>query len=168
MLFKKTAEFLTILAIPAAKLLNYIAAGFLACMMILTAIDVFLRYAFDRPVPGSFEMTQFMMPIVIAFGFAYCALEKGHVKVELLTARLPKRAQAIMNSMASLIFLGMFLLISWQSWVRAKGMMDSGQTSLVLYIPVYPFVLAVAVGSAALCLVVMRDLFSYLSEVSGK
>ena len=168
MWLRKTADILTVIAKPAARGLNYIAAGVLTAMMILTGIDVFFRYVFDKPVPGSFEMTEFMMPLVITFGFAFCALEKGHVQVELLTSMLPKRGQALANSLASLVFFCMFFFITWQTWLRAKGMMDVGQTSIVLYIPIYPFVLAVAVGSAALCLVVLRDFFSYLSEAATK
>ena len=168
MWLRKTADYLTILAGPVARILNSVAALFLAAMMILTGIDVFLRYIFNSPIPGSFELTEFMMPVVITFGFAYCALEKGHVQVELITARLPVRTQAVMNSIASLIFFGLFLLITWQAWIRAKGMFDSGQTSITLTIHVFPFVLAVALGSAALCLVVLRDFFSYLSDAVTK
>jgi len=168
MWLKKIARILTVIAGPAAKGLNYVAAVVLAAMMVLTGIDVFFRYIFDKPVTGSFEMTEFMMPIIITFGFALCALEKGHVQVELLTMRLSKRAQALANSFASLVFFCLFLLITWQSCVRAKGMFDSGQQSIILYAPIYPFVLAVAVGSAALCLVVLRDFFSYLSEATTK
>jgi TRAP-type C4-dicarboxylate transport system permease small subunit len=133
-------------------------------MMILTGVDVCLRYIFNQPIPGSFEITEFIMPILVTFGFAYCALEKGHVQVELLVSRLSKRGQALMNSVASLIFFGLFALITWQSWLRVKGMMHVGQMSIVLDIPVYPFVLTIAVGSAALCLIVLRDFLFYLSE----
>jgi hypothetical protein len=47
-------------------------------------------------------------------------------------------------------------------------MMDAGQRSITLDVPVSPFVLALALGSAALCLVVLRDLFSYLSDAVTK
>ena len=164
----KTADFLTIIANPAAKVLNGIAAGFLAVMMVLTGVDVLGRYVFNKPVPGSYEMTEFMMPIVIAFGLAFCALEKGHVKVELVTSRLPERTQAVMKTIVCLVFLGIFILVTWQTWLRAKGMIDVGQLSMVLYIPVYPFVLSVAVGCAALCIVILRDVFSYLTEALNR
>ena len=168
MWLRKITDFLTIIANPAAKVLNYIAAAFLAVMMVLTGVDVLGRYLFNKPVPGSYEMTEFMMPVVIAFGLAYCALEKGHVRVELVTSRLPKRTQAVMNTIVTLVFLGLFILVTWQTWLRAKGMIDVGQLSLTLYIPVYPFVLSVAVGCAALCIVVLRDLFSYLTEAVNR
>jgi TRAP-type C4-dicarboxylate transport system permease small subunit len=153
---RKTADFLTIFASPAAKLLNGIAAAFLVGMMILTGVDVCLRYIFNRPIAGSFEMTEFILPIVIAF------------QVELVISKLPRRSQAWMNCIACIVFLGLFVLITWQSWVRAKGMMETGQRSITLGVPLSPFVLALAVGSAALCLVVLRDFFSYLSDAVTK
>jgi TRAP-type C4-dicarboxylate transport system permease small subunit len=168
MWLRKTADFLTVVASPAAKLLNGIAAASLFGIMILTGLDVCFRYIFNSPITGSFEMIEFMLPIVIAFGLAYCALEKGHVQVELVTSKLPRRPQALMNCIACLVFFGLFLLITWQSWIRAKGMMDAGQRSITLDVPVSPFVLALALGSAALCLVVLRDLFSYLSDAVTK
>jgi len=168
MWLSKAARFLTIIASPTARVLNSVASGVLAGMMVLTGIDVTLRYILNRPITGSYEITQFMMPIVIAFGLAYCALAKGHVRVDLVTSRLPKRPQAVMNSFACLVFLGLFILITWQSLLRAKGMIHTGLTSEVLLIPVFPFVLAVSAGSAVLCLVVLRDFFDYLSQALRK
>ena len=98
---------------PVSKIFNSIAAGVLTAMMILTGFDVTLRYIFNRPIPGSYEITQYMMPIVVVFGLAYCALEEGHVRVELLTSRFPVRAQAFMNSIASLVFFATSFLASF-------------------------------------------------------
>jgi TRAP-type C4-dicarboxylate transport system permease small subunit len=167
MWLRKIVNLLNVIVGPAAKTLNTIAAGVLTSMMILTGVDVTLRYIFNRPIPGSYEITQYIMPIVVAFGLAYCALEDGHVRVELLIAGLPARMQALMNCMANLFFFSLFILITWQSFLRAKGMIDSGLMSEVLYLPVFPFVLTVTVGSATLCLVVLRDFFdSLLKAVS--
>ena len=148
--------------------MNFIAAGVLAAMMTLTGVDVTLRYVFSRPIPGSFEITEYMMPIVVALGLAYCAIEKGHVRVDLVVTRLSERAQAIMNSLASFLFLGTFILITWQSVLRAQEMIRFGTTSHNLYIPVAPFVLVVTVGSAVLCLVLLREFIDYLCKAVKK
>jgi TRAP-type transport system small permease protein len=133
-------------------------------MMILTGIDVVFRYLFNSPVPGSYEIIQFMMPIVVAFGLAHCAMEKGHVNVELLISRFPDRVKACMKSMVNLFFFALFALITWQSLLRALGMIASGLKSEVLAIPVFPFVLTVTLGSAVLSLVALKDVFECLAE----
>ncbi|MBW2030978.1 MAG: TRAP transporter small permease [Deltaproteobacteria bacterium] len=168
MWLKKTAAFFHSLAHPSALVLNYLAATALVFLMILTGIDVTMRYVFNAPIPGSFEITQYVLPVVIAFGMAKCSLENGHVSVELLISRLPGRMRAFMKSIAYLLFTVLYGLITWQSLLRALGMKQTGQTSEVLAIPVYPFVLTVTVGSAVLCLTTIKDFFQYLFEAFKK
>jgi TRAP-type C4-dicarboxylate transport system permease small subunit len=168
MWLEKMASFFNFLARPMGRILNYIAAFVLFVMMILTGIDVTLRYLFNAPITGSFEITQYILPIVIAFGLAQCALEKGHVSVELIISSLPDRTKAFMNSIAYLLFFALYALITWQSLLRAIGMKHTGLTTEVLAIPVYPFVLTVTVGSAVLCLVTFKDFLQSLFEAFNK
>ena len=52
----------------------------------------------------------------------------------------------MMKSAAYLLMFVVFVLITWQSIVRAMGMIDSGQYSEVLYLPIYPFIFVVTLG----------------------
>ena len=155
-----------------ASLTSRWAAGLAACvltaMMLLTGLDVVLRYVFDRPIPGSLELTEFMMVIVIAFGLAYCALQKRHVRIDLVVSRLPVRAQAVMNSIANLAFLGLFVVITWRSFFRMQSMYEGQLTSAVLFIPKFPFVILLIIGCAILCLVVLRDVIDCLYQAVKK
>jgi hypothetical protein len=69
-----------------------------------------------------------------------------------------------MNSIVHLFFFALFVLITWQSLLRAIGMIASGLKSEVLAIPVFPFVLTVTLGSGALSLVALKDVFEFLTE----
>ena len=164
MCLSKAAHFINIVAAPAARWMNMVAAIILAAMMILVGIDVTLRYAFSSPIAGSYEIIEYAMTIVVAFGLAYCALEKGHIRVNLLVSRLSGRGQAVMNSIASLAFLGLFAVIIWQSLLRAILMIKVGQLSEVLYFPLFPFVLVVVAGCTVLCRVPLGDFLEYLSQ----
>jgi TRAP-type C4-dicarboxylate transport system permease small subunit len=149
---------------PIARWLNYAAGFFLAAMMALTGADVAMRYFLNSPIPGSFEIIQYMMPMVVALGLAACACKEGHVRVDLITSMLPERTQQVLKSVSYFIMTVVFFLISWQSIVRAKGMMASGQYTEVLYLPIYPFVFVVTLGGAALCLVALKLCLHYLNE----
>lgn len=153
------------------KIINFISKGILTvgivilgAMMFLTAIDVILRYLFNRPVPGAYELTQFMMAIVVPFGIAYCAYVEGHVNVDLLITRFSKRIQTILGAITSFLSLGLFILITWQNIKYIKEQFDSKLTSAVLLIPVYPFVFFVALGIGVFCLIILRDLLKYLDK----
>jgi TRAP-type C4-dicarboxylate transport system permease small subunit len=149
---------------PMAKGLNWVAGLFLAAMMVLTGTDVTLRYFLNRPIPGSYEITEYMMPVIVAFGLAFCQLEKEHVQVDLFTSLLPKRLQRLCKIGAHLLMATVYGVIAWQTSVRARELMVSGQYSEVLYIPIYPFVWVVCAGCAVFSLVALKAFLDLVSE----
>ena len=168
MWLNKSAHFLNIAVKPAAKAINYLGAAVLVSIMVLTGADVTLRYLFNSPITGSYELTEVLMVVIVAFGLAYCASEKGHVRVDLVVSRLPRRAQAVMNFIASLAFLSIFVIITWQSIYREQAMIEATVTTYVLFIPLFPFAFVVTVGSAILCLVLLAQTIEYLDQVVKK
>ena len=148
--------------------INNIGKVILAAMMFLTFADVFLRYVFNRPITGSYELTEYMMVIVIGFGIAYCAVVKGHITIDIVVSRFPKRAQAIVDSTTCLIGLGLFYLITWQAAVHLKGHFEGGIASVVLLIPTFPFIAALTLGSAMFTLVLLTHFVEFLSQAVRK
>lgn len=133
----------------------------LAVMMFFIMTDVLLRYIFKSPILGSYEIVEYMMALLIPFGVVYCAHKKGHVAVDILFDRFPKRFQGILNVITSLAVLVFFVLIAWQNILFIEESYAQKITSGVLYIPAYPFVTALAVGFVALCLVLLMDFLKY-------
>ena len=58
-------------------------------MMGLTAADVACRYIFNRPIIGVFELTEYLVLILIFSFIGYTQSQGGHVSVDLLLPRLP-------------------------------------------------------------------------------
>jgi len=168
MWLSKVTHFINIIAKSAARGANVVAASALIAMMFLTGTDVTLRYIFNSPIPGSLELTEFLMAIVVGLALAHCALDKGHLRVDLVVSRLPKQVQLVLHSIASFTFLGLFILITWKTVDRAWAMFDDKIESAIFAIPAFPFVLAVAVGSAVLCLVLMKEFIDDLRLVVKK
>jgi len=164
MWLSKAADSLNSVIRPVSVVLHSIGVGVLALMMLLTASDVTLRYVFNKPIVGSFDLTEYMMAIVVAFSLAYCAVMKGNVRVDLVVSRLSQRAQAIIDSVTGLLGLGLFSLITWQCFVYMKILFASKLASSVMLIPAFPFVGLVACGSALLTLVLLVDFLDFLSQ----
>ena len=51
---------------PLSKCLHWLGATLLFGMMLLTTADVILRYFFNRPITGSFELTQYLMVMIVS------------------------------------------------------------------------------------------------------
>ncbi len=149
---------------PISVVLQGVGAGVLTVMMLLTASDVTLRQ-FKFPIIGTIDITAFLMAILVSFGLAYCAIRKGHVKVELIVERLPIRVQAVVDTITTLLSLGLCTLITWQSFVNMVSVYHSGATSWTLNITVFPFAGLVAFGFAWFTLVLLGDFLNAVSRV---
>jgi len=150
------------------KILVAIAASVLSAMMFLIMTDVVLRYVFNSPLSGSYEIIEYMMAILIAFAVVYCAHQQGHVSVDILFDHLPKNFQAILRCLTTLVVFILFLLIAWQNVLYIKETYDQKLTSTILYIPTFPFVAAVALGLLALCMVLLVDFLNALIGAVSK
>ncbi len=163
---KKGIDLLNRLNRPLIAVIKFIALWVLAGMMFLTFADVLLRYLFNSPIPGATELIEFMMGIAVTFSVVYCAYKKSHISVDLVIANFPDRARKWLDCITSLITLILFLLITWQAFIYVVDEYGSRLTSAVLYIPVYPFIATAAVAFAVICLVLLVEFLSHLSEVT--
>ena len=126
-------------------------------LMLLTSVDVIGRAAWARPIPGIVELSSYMLDVFILLGLAYTQQVKGHVRVSMLTSRLPQRAQQSLEIVVTLLSLFIMVLLAWQGWVVG---MEETAVSDMLRIPQRPFKLLVGVAAILLCLELVVDLVS--------
>lgn len=118
----------------------------LIAMMLMTVIDVLLRYFFGRPIIGGTEISSAMMVCVVFLGIAWCALKGEHITVDIIASRLSKRARVILDSIDHMVTLVLGLLIATQSFSQAMFAREMELKSLMLGIPRYPFLIIAAFG----------------------
>ena len=139
--------------------LSYVGAIVLFALMCLTAVDVACRYLFNAPILGVFEITEFMVLVIIFSFLATSQSHKSHVAVDLVIELLPKRIQRIIDLFNHFICLILMGLITWQGVLRALELKEVGEASPNLQIPDYPFVIFLVIGCLAMCFEYLRDLF---------
>lgn len=172
-LVRKIARFLDHSFFTISRLLNTIGVTVLLVMMFLVAIDVLLRYIFNRPIEGAYEAIEMMMAVVFCYGIAYTQRQKGHVSVNLITAKLSNKKRDIVKSFVSAISLGLFVLMTWQSFLKATVTYHSGETTYggvgpFGHIPIFPFVYLTSVACVAFCLELLVDLVTSLTKAARK
>ncbi|MEW6667178.1 MAG: TRAP transporter large permease subunit [Thermodesulfobacteriota bacterium] len=150
---------------PLSRTMDTIGQGILALMVLLITADVVLRYAFNRPIKGSYEVVELMLVVIVYLGLAFVQIKKAHISVNMVTDKLSPRAVSILESATYLLCLGIFVLITWQCAVKAEVLRSDGTTSDLLLIPNYPFMWVVVFGSALLGLVFLKDLLKAVGDV---
>jgi len=147
--------------------LGIVAAAAIFFMMALTCADVILR-VFRMPIPGTYEIVSFLGAVAVSFAIARTSVEHGHVAVSLVVQLLPKRGQAVVESIISILGIILFALIAWQSTLYAQDCQQSGEVSLTLQLPFYPIIYGIAFGSLVACLVLLVDFLNALAEMRQK
>jgi TRAP-type C4-dicarboxylate transport system permease small subunit len=148
-----------------AHKLGIIAAAAIFIMMGLTCLDVFLRYFFRKPIPGTYEIVSFLGTVAVSFAMAHTLAQRGHVAVSLVVQLFPKRAQGVVESLISIFGFILFGLIAWQSVLYAMDCQRAGEVSLTLQLPFYPFIYGVAFGAGVVCLVLLVDLIDAVAKM---
>lgn len=155
---KKAALALGRVVYPASRFLNNIGAGVLMLLMFMIVLDIALRKMFNSPIPGSYELVEFMMVVMVFFFFAHTQVEKGHVAVDMFILRLPVRARAVFDTFNHLVSLILFVLITYQMGKESYSLYLRDDASAALFLPTFPFYLAGALGAGLMALVLLVDL----------
>lgn len=142
--------------------LAYIGAFSLFAMMCLTITDVAGRYIFKKPVLGAFEITEFMVLVLIFSFLGYAQANKSHVSVDLFMMLFPKKLKIYIEIFNHLACLAIMILICRMGFEKALEMMETGESSPNLALPSYPFVFFLVLGCAVMCIEFLRDIIRIL------
>ncbi len=106
---------------PLSSIANAVGAVLLMVMMLFVTLDVILRSVANIAVLGTvvYESVGFMMIVLVFFALGYCQVKKAHINIDMLIIRFPAMAQRIINSVLLFICIIFFVLLTWQSVLRA-------------------------------------------------
>ena len=134
--------------------------------MFLIVADIAARYVLSRPIPGTIEISEVALAMVIYGSVAYSQIVSGHVRMTLLYSRLPPRLQKWCDVLTQPIMVTVlipwmwksisFAFVAWQAREVTMGMVD---------IPVWIPKAFVAVGLLLLLLNCLARLFSDMAPV---
>src|SRR3989304_9160683 len=97
-------------ASPLNKALHWVAMVVLLLLMFLTVGDVVGRYLVGfipgvGPIPGSFELTEFMLAVIVLTAIGHTQMKGGHISIDLVVERFSRRNQAIIDTITNFLRL---------------------------------------------------------------
>jgi TRAP-type C4-dicarboxylate transport system permease small subunit len=137
--------------------LGTVAAIDLAAMMRLTFLDVTGRKFFASPIYGAYEITEFMMGVLIFSALPLVTARENHVTIDVFDHFIAPhigRWQRMVVNLVSTVVLG---FLGWRLWILSASHLRTNEVTMTLHIPHGPFsrVFAVlAILAAVACLVV--------------
>ncbi len=139
--------------------LSYVGSVALAAMMLLTTADVVGRYFFSAPVLGAYEITEYLMLIIVFSFLALAQQEKAHINVDIVYNRLPQWLQSGLDGFNHAVCLLTMGLVAWMGVRHTLDLRQTGESSLLLKIPDYPFAAFLVIGCVVFFIEFLKDVF---------
>jgi TRAP-type C4-dicarboxylate transport system permease small subunit len=121
-------------------LCGVLAATALFAIMALTLVDVSGRKLLSTSVPGSLELTELLMVVVIFAGLPLVSLRGEHVVFDSLDPLIEKTLRRAQGLVVDLLVAALLLGMAGLMWAKAGQMAEYGDTTAQLKIAQAPFV----------------------------
>jgi TRAP-type C4-dicarboxylate transport system permease small subunit len=137
-----------------------VIAGYAVLIMALSGgLDVLGAVVLGRPIPGVYEGTELLMPVVIVLAMARLQSKRMNLYIDMLPSRLSTGSQKAVVVLGDLLGLALLGLIAWQAWLLAwDSVRQLEYAQGGVQIPAYPSKIAFAVGMSLLVAQYIADL----------
>jgi len=117
-----------------------LAAVALFAIMALTLVDVSGRKLLSESVPGSLELTELLMDVVIFAGLPLVSLKGEHVVFDSLDPWIPRALRRLQHALVDLLCVAALGGLAWLMWTKGGQMAEYGDTTAQLKLSLAPFV----------------------------
>jgi TRAP-type C4-dicarboxylate transport system permease small subunit len=131
----------------------WVAVAALVALMLVTVFDVFLRYLFNRPIRGSYDLVETMLLVFVFNGMAAAFFGRRHIVIDLLDSLVGARATAVLIHLADVLAVVCLGLLAWAMLLPAGQAYAYGDVKLELGLPIYVLwvVALVSLAGAIFC-----------------
>jgi TRAP-type C4-dicarboxylate transport system permease small subunit len=149
-----------------------ISALSLLLITVLTTIDVFLRkLPKGKSITSLYEITEeYLMVMVVFLALSYVYKIGGHVRVTMITDRfIPSRFMAGINKVLNFVYLGFFVIMTYQGFLAAVQAWKFGEvSSTILAYPLAPALFMVPLGAFLVCLRIVQNILCGRADTDTK
>ena len=144
-------------------ILDTAIASFFAAILLITILQVFLRYGFNESVLGGNEAMEGLFIYTTAIGAATAVRRRQHINIDFIVKLLPSTLQKIADVFVHLLiaFLNIVMIYYSINWISKVG----GNESPVMRIPEWTTQISIPIGCG---LVICYCLFSIIMTICGE
>jgi TRAP-type C4-dicarboxylate transport system permease small subunit len=131
----------------------WLAACALIVMMCVTVADVFLRYLFNRPVRGSYDLVESLLVVFVFHGMSTSFLYRRNIVIDLVDSFAPTRFVVVLIRLSDVLSIVAILFFAFAMLAPTLQAFDYGDRKLELQLPIYVlwFIALAGMAGAILC-----------------
>ena len=137
--------------------------GRLGCLMFLTVaviitLEVIMRFVFRSPTMWVMEISSLLTIVASFLLFAYTLQEKGHTRVDFITAMLSKKSVYFLELFTSLLGLIYCGVLAWYGVKMVQSSLIMGEVTQTLQIPLWIPQVFVPIGGGLMFIQLLKFL----------
>ena len=134
----------------------------LTVLVLITVVDVFGRYLLGIPLPGTCDITEIILGILIYIGLPYISKKEEHISVSLLSNYLPNNVKILHKILINFIVTLLLLVIARQLYLHGIDLKSYQEVTTFLEIPKAPIAFAMALLTVLASFNTIMNMFSYM------
>lgn len=128
--------------------------------MVITTYEVIARFGFNAPTKWTFDVSNYLLLLSIWLSVAYVTLIDAHIKVTILTERLPVRARAILDAIMLVLGLIYGVALSWVTGSETyRAFVGNWLPESALKFPLYPLYAVICIGSVLFSIAIIERIY---------
>ena len=137
-----------------------ISSLLMVLLVVMMCYEVVRRYFFNAPTIWGLEFTTFIFGIHFVMGYGYTELFEGHVRVDILSSKFPKKFQdllyIVLYLFITLPLVALLCIWSWDNAITSTKIREALSSAWAP--PIWPVKLFMALGFSFLFLQVLSNL----------
>jgi TRAP-type C4-dicarboxylate transport system permease small subunit len=143
--------------INISKWFQVIAGVGITYVLVLSVADIIMNKVFKDPINWAFDSLSLVAVIGTVFAIPRVQLQHGHIEVEILENRFSRYWRKVNGFFIGILGAGVWGIIAWRSVLYGMDILRSGEVSMTVGWPIYPFIWFQAVCAAAVVLVLLAQ-----------
>lgn len=118
---------------------QFISNIFLIFIMSIITFDVLGRNLLNKPLKGTYEMTELGAALLVFFALAITHRKDDHITIDFFVERFSEKVRNILNGIVEIVIAVILFIMSKNIFDNALRMMERKTTTTDLALSLYPF-----------------------------
>ena len=137
----------------------------LLTMSLLVTADVAGRYILNSPIKFADEISEYSLLAIAFLGLGLALKEGAHIKIDVITMRLPQRIQDWLEGISSIVALFYVVFFIYYTYQLVIDSYSIGAVSIVMRAPVFVVQAVMPIGLTILALLLVAQIFNRIQTL---
>jgi TRAP-type C4-dicarboxylate transport system permease small subunit len=139
----------------------------LMVMMVSTCVDVALRFLFNRPIRGAYDIVEACLVVFVFHGMSASFFARKNIVIDIIDSLVGPRIERMLARLSDVVSIAVLILIAWAMISPALQAYDYGDRKLELGLQLWVLWVFAIVGLIGTLLSALGALFRPLPPSRG-